>query len=112
VDGETAQRIAAFRDTRQERRRLFAELFGTFLLVVAAPGGAVVAALSHGAVSRSAEVAAARPAHPHLLTGTWHPKLPGEPPRRGGRTAVRVVLDTNVLVSAVIGLHKIRGTPP
>ncbi|HUZ69933.1 MAG TPA: aquaporin [Candidatus Saccharimonadales bacterium] len=58
VDGETAQRVAAFRDSSQEWRRLFAELFGTFLLVVAAAGGAVVAALSHGAVSRSAEVAA------------------------------------------------------
>jgi len=58
VDGEPAQRVAAFRDSSQEWRRLFAELFGTFLLVVAAVGGAVVAALSHGAVSRSAEVAA------------------------------------------------------
>ena len=44
VDGETAQRVAAFRDSSQEWRRLFAELFGTFLLVVAAAGGAVVAA--------------------------------------------------------------------
>jgi aquaporin Z len=58
VDGEAAQRVVAFRDSSQEWRRLFAELFGTFLLVVAAAGGAVVAALSHGAVSRSAEVAA------------------------------------------------------
>lgn len=58
VDTETAQRLAMFRDPSQEWRRLFSELFGTFLLVVAAAGGGVVAALSHGAVSRSAEVAA------------------------------------------------------
>jgi aquaporin Z len=58
VDGETVQRVAAFRDPSQEWRRLFSELFGTFLLVSAAAGGGVVAALSHGAVSRSAEVAA------------------------------------------------------
>ena len=58
VDGEDALRVAAFRDSGQEWRRLFSELFGTFLLVVAAAGGGVVTALSHGAVSRSAEVAA------------------------------------------------------
>src|SRR5579863_7383522 len=39
-------------------RRLFSELFGTFLLVVVGAGGPVVAALSHGAISRSAAVAA------------------------------------------------------
>jgi aquaporin Z len=58
VDLENARRVATFRDSKQEWRRLFSELFGTFLLVVAAAGGGVVAALSHGAVSRSAEVAA------------------------------------------------------
>jgi aquaporin Z len=50
--------IAIFHDDTQEWRRLFAELFGTFLLVVVAAGGGTVAVLSHGAVSRSAEVAA------------------------------------------------------
>jgi aquaporin Z len=58
VDGETAAGVATFRDSGEEWRRLFSELFGTFFLVVAAAGGGVVAALSHGAVSRSAEVAA------------------------------------------------------
>jgi aquaporin Z len=58
VDEENDQRVAAFRDSKQEWRRLFSELLGTFLLVVAAAGGGMVAALSHGAVSRSAEVAA------------------------------------------------------
>src|SRR5579872_4035423 len=41
-----------------EWRRLFAELFGTFLLVLAGAGAPVVAAISHGAISRSAAVAA------------------------------------------------------
>jgi aquaporin Z len=39
-------------------RRLFAELFGTFLLVLAGAGGAVVGAVSGGQVGRSAAVAA------------------------------------------------------
>jgi aquaporin Z len=47
-----------FDDTSLTWRRLFAELFGTFLLVLVGAGGAVVAALSHGAVSRTAAVAA------------------------------------------------------
>jgi len=48
--------VAAFRDPSLEWRRLFSELFGTCLLVLAAAGGGVVAALSHGAVSRPAEL--------------------------------------------------------
>jgi aquaporin Z len=39
-------------------RRLFSELFGTFLLVLAGAGAPVAAALSHGAVSRATAVAA------------------------------------------------------
>jgi aquaporin Z len=39
-------------------RRLFSELFGTFLLVTVAAGGPVVNATSHGAISRSAAVVA------------------------------------------------------
>jgi aquaporin Z len=39
-------------------RRLFSELFGTFLLVLAGAGAPVVAAVSNGAVSRTAAVAA------------------------------------------------------
>ncbi|HEX7626424.1 MAG TPA: aquaporin [Gaiellaceae bacterium] len=41
-----------------EARRLFSELLGTFLLVLVAAGGGVVGAVSHGAISRSAAVAA------------------------------------------------------
>ena len=50
--------LAEFDDPRLEWRRLFSELFGTFLLVLAGAGAAVVGALSHGAISRSAAVAA------------------------------------------------------
>ena len=39
-------------------RRLFSELFGTFLLVLVGAGGGVVGAVSHGAISRGAAVAA------------------------------------------------------
>jgi aquaporin Z len=39
-------------------RRLFSELFGTFLLVLAGAGGAVVGALGAGAISRTAAVTA------------------------------------------------------
>ncbi|MGH2998273.1 MAG: MIP/aquaporin family protein [Gaiellaceae bacterium] len=47
-----------FDDPALEWRRLFSELFGTFLLVLAGAGGAVAGALSHGAISRPAAVAA------------------------------------------------------
>jgi aquaporin Z len=50
--------LAGFDDPRQEWRRLFSELFGTFLLVLVAAGAAVVEALSHGSISRPAAVAA------------------------------------------------------
>jgi aquaporin Z len=41
-----------------EIRRVFAELFGTFLLVLAGAGASVVDAFSHGAVGRTASVTA------------------------------------------------------
>jgi aquaporin Z len=47
-----------FDNAALEWRRLFSELFGTFLLVVVAAGGGVVAADSHGAVTRAAAVTA------------------------------------------------------
>ena len=47
-----------FDNTALEWRRLFSELFGTFLLVLVGAGGGVVAELSHGAVSRAAAVTA------------------------------------------------------
>lgn len=47
-----------FADVRQEWRRLFAEILGTFLLVLVAAGGAVVSGVSHGSVGRAAAVVA------------------------------------------------------
>jgi aquaporin Z len=47
-----------FDDPRLEWRRLFAETFGTFLLVLAGAGPAVVAALNPGSISRVAAVTA------------------------------------------------------
>jgi aquaporin Z len=47
-----------FDDPALEWRRLFSELLGTFLLVLAAAGAPVVNAVSHGAVGREAAVIA------------------------------------------------------
>ncbi len=47
-----------FDDPKLEWRRLFSEMLGTFLLVLAGAGGAVVNATSHGEISRTAAVAA------------------------------------------------------
>jgi aquaporin Z len=47
-----------FDDPAYKWRRLFSELLGTFLLVLAAAGGPVVNAVSHGRVSLSAQVVA------------------------------------------------------
>src|SRR5881275_1005503 len=49
---------ADFDDPSLEWRRLFSELLGTFLLVLAGAGGAVVNAKSNGAISRTAAVTA------------------------------------------------------
>ncbi|HWX44485.1 MAG TPA: aquaporin [Solirubrobacteraceae bacterium] len=47
-----------FDDPSHEWRRLFSELLGTFLLVLAGAGGGVVNAVSHGEVPRGAAVTA------------------------------------------------------
>jgi aquaporin Z len=50
--------VAEFDDPSLEWRRLFAELLGTFLLVLVGAGGAVVNGVSHGQISREAAVSA------------------------------------------------------
>jgi aquaporin Z len=50
--------LLEFDDASLEWRRLFSELFGTFLLVLAGAGAGVVNAASHGAIGRTAAVAA------------------------------------------------------
>jgi aquaporin Z len=47
-----------FGDLRYEWRRLFSELFGTFLLVLVGAGAGVVDVASHGQISRAAAVVA------------------------------------------------------
>ena len=47
-----------FTDLSQEWRRLFGELFGTFLLVTAGAGAAVIDAKTHGGIGRAAAVTA------------------------------------------------------
>ena len=47
-----------FWNLRYEPRRLFSELFGTFLLVVVGAGGGVINSISHGGIGRVAAVSA------------------------------------------------------
>ncbi len=47
-----------FWNLRYEPRRLFSELFGTFLLVVVGAGGGVINSVTHGAIGRVAAVSA------------------------------------------------------
>ena len=54
----TKARARRFTPTLDNLRRVFAEAFGTFLLVLAAAGAVVVGAESHGGISRSAAVTA------------------------------------------------------
>jgi aquaporin Z len=51
-------RITDFNDPRQEWRRLFSELLGTFLLVLAAAGGGMMSHAFPGVISHSAAVVA------------------------------------------------------
>ncbi len=55
---EVAQRIDDFNNPRQEWRRLFSELLGTFLLVMVAAGGGMMGHAFPGVISRSAAVVA------------------------------------------------------
>ena len=51
-------RIADFNDPRQEWRRLFSELLGTFFLVLVAAGGGMMGHAFPGVISRQAAVIA------------------------------------------------------
>ena len=52
------ERITDFNDPRQEWRRLFSELLGTFFLVLAAAGGGMMGHAFPGVISRTAAVVA------------------------------------------------------
>jgi aquaporin Z len=52
------KRIEDFNDPRQEWRRLFSELLGTFMLVLVAAGGGMMGQAFPGVISRTAAVVA------------------------------------------------------
>ena len=54
------KRINDFNDPRQEWRRLFSELLGTFFLVLAAAGGGMMGHAFPGVISHGAAVVAPR----------------------------------------------------
>jgi aquaporin Z len=57
-DRDVTAPMRDFRDPDQEWRRLFSELYGTFLLVIVAAGGGMMGAAFPGAISHSAAVVA------------------------------------------------------
>ena len=50
--------LSGFQDPRQEWRRLFSELYGTFLLVIVAAGGGMMSQAFPDTISRTAAVVA------------------------------------------------------
>src|SRR5271155_1670071 len=57
-DREDEDRITDFNDPRQEGRRLFSELLGTFFLVLVAAGGGMMGHAFPDTISRTAAVVA------------------------------------------------------
>ena len=55
---EVVQRVQDFNDPRQEWRRLFSEVLGTFFLVLVAAGGGMMSHAFPGVISRTAAVVA------------------------------------------------------
>lgn len=55
---QLVDRIADFNDPRQEWRRLFSELLGTFFLVLVAAGGGMMSQAFPNTISRQAAVVA------------------------------------------------------
>jgi aquaporin Z len=58
LDHELVASLNDFHDPRQEWRRLFSELFGTFFLVLVAAGGGMMGQAFPGTISRAAAVVA------------------------------------------------------
>ncbi|WP_224049498.1 aquaporin [Arthrobacter sp. NicSoilB4] len=58
VEQNILLRIQDFDDPRQEWRRLFSELYGTFLLVIVAAGGGMMSQAFPGVISRTSAVVA------------------------------------------------------
>jgi aquaporin Z len=58
VETELLQPLADFQNPKQEPRRLFSELYGTFLLVIVAAGGGMMSQAFPNTISRTAAVVA------------------------------------------------------
>ena len=58
IDRDITEPMANFQDPRQEWRRLFSELYGTFLLVIVAAGGGMMGEAFPNTITRSAAVVA------------------------------------------------------
>ena len=58
LEQDVLDRIDEFNDPRNEWRRLFSEVLGTFMLVIVAAGGGMMSQAFPGAISRSAAVVA------------------------------------------------------
>jgi aquaporin Z len=58
LERSVIDRILDFQDPRQEWRRLFSELLGTFFLVLVAAGGGMMSHAFPGQISRQAAVVA------------------------------------------------------
>jgi aquaporin Z len=58
LDREIIEALRDFQDPQQEWRRLFSELYGTFLLVIVAAGGGMMGQAFPGTISRTAAVVA------------------------------------------------------
>ena len=60
IERSIIERIEDFDDPHQEWRRLFSELYGTFLLVIVAAGGGMMSQAFPDTISRQAAVVACR----------------------------------------------------
>ncbi len=58
IDRDVTEPMANFQDPNQEWRRLFSELYGTFLLVIVAAGGGMMGEAFPNTITRSAAVVA------------------------------------------------------
>ncbi len=58
IDRDITEPLATFQDPRQEWRRLFSELYGTFLLVIVAAGGGMMGEAFPNTITRTAAVVA------------------------------------------------------
>src|SRR5215471_12857302 len=58
IDRDITGPIADFQDPNQEWRRLFSELYGTFLLVLVAAGGGMMGEAFSNTITRTAAVVA------------------------------------------------------